>query len=384
MGWEPVLDGELAQNALEAVHDIARAIAAMPVVDAPASDRALYWAYTCTAVDEPYAHAALECAIDDVVAELARAPHARLYDGGLTGMAFALTHVVDGYRLAVVDELLVRTLDVERWTGHFDLTRGLVGLGVYFLERESRDGVSRVVEHLARLAVRSDAGTCWHTPPTLLHDVFHADWPDGHHDLGLAHGTSGVIAFLARAAASVDAARALCVDAIRWLAAQRRASGRNRFPAAIAPGRPPGEAPRVAWCYGDAGVACALAMAAAHLGIAGELARDVAADCTRADANVDDTCLCHGACGLGHLLARLSHATGDGVLRAASRAWFARALAMRRDDGIAGFAQRVGDSYLPLAGICDGAMGVGLALLAACTPNEPLWDRILLANVPAR
>ena len=90
MGWEPVLDGELAQSALDAVHDVARAIAALPAVDAPASDCALYWAYTCAAVDEPFAHAAFERAIDDVVADLARAPHARLYDGGLTGMGFAL------------------------------------------------------------------------------------------------------------------------------------------------------------------------------------------------------------------------------------------------------------------------------------------------------
>jgi lantibiotic modifying enzyme len=275
-------------------------------------------------------------------------------------------------------------LDVERWTGHFDLMRGLVGIGVYFLERQSRDGVSRVVEHLARLAVRSDAGACWYTPRALLHDLYHDEWPDGHYDCGLAHGAAGVIAFLARAAASVDAARPLCEDAIRWLVAQRRASGRNRFPAAVAPGRPPGEAPRVAWCYGDAGVACALAMAAAHLGVAGELAREVAADCARADVSLDDACLCHGACGLGHVLARLHHAMGDDVLRTASRAWFARALAMRGDGGIAGFVQRVGDAYQPLAGLCDGAMGIGLALLAACTANEPGWDRIQLANVPAR
>jgi hypothetical protein len=124
-----VLDGELARGALAAVHDIARAIAAMPAVDAPASDRALYWAYTSAVVDEPFALAAYERAVDDLVADLARgAPHAGLYDGGLAGMAFALGHVLDGEvdgTLAAIDELLVRALDVERWTGHRETVVGL-------------------------------------------------------------------------------------------------------------------------------------------------------------------------------------------------------------------------------------------------------------------
>src|SRR5262249_22600915 len=209
VGWEPVLDGELADAAMRVVHDIARAIAAAPV-DASSSDGVLYWAYTCAAIDEPFAQAAYERAVDDLVADLQRgAPHAGLHDGGLAGMAFALGHVLDGdVGLAAVDELLVRLLDVERWTGPFDLTRGLVGFGVYFRARAdaptARAGLERVVDHLAKTAIRDDAGARWHTPRELLPDVYHADWPDGYVDLGVAHGMAGVIAFLARA--GLDAA----------------------------------------------------------------------------------------------------------------------------------------------------------------------------------
>jgi hypothetical protein len=35
-------------------------------------------------------------------------------------------------------------------------------------------------------------------------------------------------------------------------------------------------------------------------------------------------------------------------------------------------------------GFLTGAAGIGLALLAATSPVEPAWDRVLLASVPPR
>jgi len=34
--------------------------------------------------------------------------------------------------------------------------------------------------------------------------------------------------------------------------------------------------------------------------------------------------------------------------------------------------------------LLTGAVGIGLALLAATTPVEPMWDRILLLDLPRR
>ena len=33
-------------------------------------------------------------------------------------------------------------------------------------------------------------------------------------------------------------------------------------------------------------------------------------------------------------------------------------------------------------GLIAGAAGIGLGLLAACTPVEPVWDRFFAVNVP--
>jgi lantibiotic modifying enzyme len=108
------------------------------------------------------------------------------------------------------------------------------------------------------------------------------------------------------------------------------------------------------------------------------------------EAGVVDAGFCHGATGLGHVFNRLYQATGDATLRRAARFWFERSLAMRQPGrGVGGFqaltARDDGTKYWDDEdrGILTGAAGIGLALLAAATPIEPEWDRMLLVSVPS-
>jgi len=390
MLWTPLLEGTLADAAAQAARDIVLAVASQPARDATSADRTVFWAYASHAFDEPFANACYDAALADLVIELrAGVPYPALH-GGLAGLGWALGHVIDGdaeHALAVIDEALVAVLSVEHWRGPSDLISGLVGYGVYFLERLAhapdaalaREGLERVVAHLARRATRSDAGASWLSPCELLPAHYHAEWPDGHYDCGLAHGVPGVIAFLDRAARIADppaGARALCDDAVRWLLAQRATDG---FPAMVYPGRPRARA-RTAWCYGDPGVAAALWHAAPAL------ARELAlAAVTRdpATCGVKDSGLCHGSIGLAHLCNRFYQASGDRTLAVAARRWFAHGLGSRRPEGIAGFPAWRGDSesYQPIQNVLEGAMGVALSLLAAIGPDEPCWDRTLLCDL---
>ncbi|MEO8700461.1 MAG: hypothetical protein ABI867_10470 [Kofleriaceae bacterium] len=64
-------------------------------------------------------------------------------------------------------------------------------------------------------------------------------------------------------------------------------------------------------------------------------------------------------------------------------AWFARALAMRGDHGVAGFAAYRGDAEPAESsyGLLEGAIGIALSLVAAVTPAEPSRDRLLLCDL---
>jgi len=393
MGWEPLLDGSLADAARRMARDIACEVA-RPV--GSAVDRTVFWAYASTAFDESFVETSYNAALDELVeGVLAGVASPMLYDGGLAGIGWTLAHVLDGDGdglLPRIDRTMLDVVSISPWGGKYDLAHGLVGYGVYFLERLrsgpepiAREGLARVVDQLATLAIRTADGVTWRTAAELLPDHQRARWPTGCHDCGVAHGQAGAIALLARAAGiddPPDGAATLCEDATRWLVAQRGAANEvgGRFPTFGGEGVA-FEPSRTAWCYGDLGVAIALWRVEAELGLACGLARETALDCatrTPARCQVVDAALCHGSAGLAHLCNRFFQASGDPTFRDAAQQWFAATLAC---DGVAGLPgyEIWGDQPFRLI---DGAIGVGLALVAAITPTEPGWDRLLLADLP--
>ena len=341
----------------------------------------------------------------DAVATVTMPPS--LYSG-FSGVAWAMEHLREqllesdeGDSLEAVDGALKDFVNRPGWSEDYDLVSGLVGLGVYALERLPAPAATAclegVVDRLDETARRRGGGITWHTAPELLPPWQRKVSPSGYYNLGLAHGVPGVIAVLGAACAAgakPRKARRLLDGAVAWLLRQkRRGKGDSRFSGWTAP-RAPRDSCRSAWCYGDPGVAAALFCAARSVGEkaweeeALEIARGAA---TRPpeEAGVVDAGLCHGAAGLGHVFNRLYQATGDPILARAARTWFDRTLAMRQPGrGVAGFpAQAVREDgtryWEDDPGLLTGAAGVALALLAATTSIEPAWDRMLLLSTGA-
>jgi len=420
--WSPILEGEAATQADAAIV----AIAAMTGLNAPLPARnrgpglasgaagiALLFEYLDRARPGAgygeIAQQRLERAIDALPAQ-----SPSLY-GGYTGVSWAVEHLQGGFVAAEsaddaededpnvdIDAALLALLRPSPWAQAYDLVGGLVGYGVYALERLPRPSAAAclelLVERLAEIAEPRPGGIAWNTPLHLMPEPNRASFPNGCDNLGLAHGTPGVIALLARILASgvaTERAGALLEEAVSWLLTQKLPPGEvSLFPYCVGPDvriRPA----RTAWCYGDPGIAMSLLLAARA---AGEPAWErEALDLARAAARrppencrVEDAGLCHGAAGLAHLLNRLYQATGDPELLAAARAWFGRALDFREPGrGIGGFL-----SFSPPdddttfdrlewnedAGFLAGSTGVALALLAATSGVEPAWDRVLLVS----
>jgi lantibiotic modifying enzyme len=338
----------------------------------------------------------------DAVASVTMGPS--LY-GGFSGIAWAMVHLEgrlsdpeESNSTEALDEALKRFVNRRGWKADYDLVVGLVGLGVYALERLPAPAaisiLQGVVDRLEETAERRPDGITWLTAPELLPPEQRKRCPRGYYNLGLAHGVPGVVALLGAAcAAGVQRrkARKLLDGAVAWLLHQKRKGGTgSRFPAWLAPGSPREDC-RSAWCYGDPGIAAALMCAARAVGESAwerealEIARGAAARAPE-EAGVVDAGLCHGAAGIGHIFNRMSQATGDAALARAARYWFRRALAMRRRGrGFGGFsalsAREDGTRYWEDdPGILTGSAGIALALLAATTSIEPTWDRMLLLS----
>jgi lantibiotic modifying enzyme len=367
---------------------------------------ALFFGYAARALgNEEHEGLAAACLGRAVEALAARPMGFGLY-GGFAGIAWAVEHLQDGAEeaddddLGEIDAALLDLLSQRPWREDYDLIGGLVGLGVYALERLPRpaamDCLAAVVDRLAETAETGAGEAAWFTRPELLGPWARSASPAGHYNLGVAHGVPGVLALLAaacRAGVREERAAPLLEDGVRWLLArQDRGGGLSCFAATTGPGIAPAPS-RLAWCYGDAGVAAAL-LAAARLAGRADWEREAlaiahrAAERPAAQAGVNDAGLCHGALGLGHLFNRIHQATGDGPCARAARLWYRQGLAFRRPgQGVAGFSawnaqEGVETRWSPEKGFLTGVAGIGLALLAAASPHEPEWDRILLADVP--
>jgi len=102
-----------------------------------------------------------------------------------------------------------------------------------------------------------------------------------------------------------------------------------------------------------------------------------------------DAGLCHGTSGMAHLLNRCYQASGDEQLRDAAIVWFRRTLARRElGKGVGGFLSPPENAgagpWREAHDLLEGAVGIGLTLLGACTDSEPRWDRLVLCDVPVR
>jgi hypothetical protein len=328
--------------------------------------------------------------------------------GGFTGIAWTGAHLdrlrgtggqEGGNAYDAIDEALSDLLfDPAPWTADFDLINGLVGFGVYALERLPQpwavSSLPRILDRLEETCERSADGVTWFTPPARVPPSQREHVPHGYYNLGVAHGTPGVVAFLAsalEAGVGVERVRPLLTDAVRWLLAhQQPPPCPSRFAMWITPAHPHSDRPsRLAWCYGDLGVSIALLQAARSAreptweSEALSIAR-LAAARRGPDTAVLDSGVCHGAAGIGHCFNRLFQATQDPVFEEAARFWLTRSLEMwPPGEGYASL--KVWDSlksdWTVKAGFLEGAAGIALSLLAATTTVEPNWDRALLISL---
>jgi lantibiotic modifying enzyme len=416
--WQPCADGALAERSLEAVQAIADELRQAPgwlpddlsaettavlraSLAAGRAGQALLYAYlSFTGHGEDHADRALEL-LDEATDAVAATPMTDSLYSGFPGIAWVTDHLRD--RLFTdeeegreVDEALLAGLSRSLWRGEYDLINGLTGIGVYALEGLPRPTAAacleRVVKHLAERAEEASDGVAWFSPPETLPDYQSAAYPAGLYNLGVSHGAAGVVALLGAACrAGLAAAGPLLERAVPWLLARRQGPEADFcFPHFHAPGSA-SQPSRLAWCYGDAGIAAALWIAARAAGEPSweQAARDIAAAAAARpleSTRVQDAGLCHGAAGLAHIFGRLAWEMGDERLAAAARLWLERTLAYRTPgQGAGGFRSWAAGLTGPQEwrddrGFLEGAAGVGLALLAATSTVEPEWDRVLLVS----
>ena len=398
----PLLEGADADKAAEAVSAIAADLARLEL------DPSLYYGQAGLALLHGYRARAGHGDSLDAAADALGAAAGMFAEEcppwlarGFSGVAFAIAHLADLVEtepdtLSDLDAAITNVVDRDPWTFPWELMVGLIGLGVYGLERAGtgagRAIVERTSRHLAAIAERSAASASWRVRGGDYDAELLAANPDGFHCLGLPYGVLGAISFLAAARALGAAGDpSLLTDSVAWLRALDRPDRPHRFPAYLAAGWDDEAEMSRGWCAGDLAVGTALVSAglAADQGAWVAHGIEVAIQGAKQGEIPGDLSLCHGAIGHGHLLNRLAQATGSSELAELARLAYRRGLAARvPGTGIGGFTRiargpkSADPRFAPSLQL--GATGVAIALVAATSAVPPDWDRAFLMALPPR
>ncbi|MGK5642338.1 lanthionine synthetase C family protein [Streptomyces sp. URMC 126] len=386
----------------------------------PSSHAAVSLAFSGATAREPeYVAGAHAYLLRALAAVAGGGPAPRGVFSGTSGAAYALLvahRATGGYRSALerldayhrdlVRKTLPPVTDEPVATNHeFETIYGMSGVGRFLLARgeAARTEAHAVLGYLTGLAhgtavVRGHRVPRWwsRSAPRKGQE---AELPDGHLNLGLAHGVAGPLALLAlawRAGETIEGQREAIENLVglleRWAVPDDGEAGRPPFltlddwsagPAAL---RLPWQRP--SWCYGAPGVSRAIQLAAlaldrpdwhelAHRSLLPLLSRPVA------DWGLEDAGICHGAGGLLHLLGLLGAHMDDARLPAVRDDL--AALALGAFDERYRFGFRAAMTNVPggadLPGFLDGAAGVALALDAYANGRAHAdWDMALLVN----
>jgi hypothetical protein len=307
-------------------------------------------------------------------------------------------------RLPKNDWRSVTTIEINESEGglrqlgpKFDLLGGAVGIGVGALEPPRCPSDDQALQEILRLlserAELRPEGIAWRTDAQTLPAISRKLLPTGELNLGLAHGTPGVVVLLAalhRHGVGGPLVTALLHEASAWLMAQAEPTEETEsswYQYRVTNEATRSEPARLAWCYGDLSVSAALVQAAAAMEDAatGTFALDLARHAARRSitaSRVVDSAFCHGSAGVMHMLSRLSQATGDRSLGEAADRWLEHLLGKADPSRpLCGFRTYSQNGWTSDPSFVGGAVGIGLALLAATNDASPEWDRAFLLSI---
>jgi lantibiotic modifying enzyme len=190
-------------------------------------------------------------------------------------------------------------------------------------------------------------------------------------DLGLSHGFSSLLAFISSQIEISDSKSITKLNSLSdWLVHKADLSGKVCFPNFASEQSP--YKSRLAWCYGDLGIAFTLLQVGKKINNESLINRSLEVlkkSCERIsqdETNISDPFFCHGSVGAYHLYNKIFLDTNDTIFSKSSNYWLDETLKL------------VNCNDYQNMGLLDGLSGVGLMFLEILSEEKMNWDSSLL------
>ena len=325
------------------------------------------------------------------------------FSRGLAGIGWALEYLEQksyakyntNILLEDFDSVLSIVLDFEMNNKNYDFLHGAVGIVLYFISRMKKN--ENVLPILQKFIVQlNELGEKQSFNSIKWISIIDEETQKTGYNISLSHGMASIAVILSKLYVikgidqnMVNNLLEGCVNYILEQEIDKDKYG-SFFPSYALESTELLRGSRLAWCYGDLGIAMALWQAGVALQnetwknkatevllFAAEKRRDLEKNL------VKDAGLCHGAAGAGHLFYRAWWNTKMPEFKKAADYWFVQTLKMAKfDDGLAGYKTWFPyvEKWVNVHGLLEGIAGIGLALLTYYHEIEPSWDECLLLS----
>jgi lantibiotic modifying enzyme len=324
--------------------------------------------------------------------------------GGIAGAAWTIELLnelefievdTDGL-LGILDDYLHHITNLHDQGNFFDFLHGITGIGYYFLKRYENTKSPELKSRYERMLIemilllkerskKSDHGIYWES------FLIREEGLKGC-NLSLSHGLSSIINFLSRLSShkafSEHTLPLLNQSIDHLLSYKKDQADASFFPDWITDKDQENQSNRLAWCYGDLGVAVSLWQASKVVQnkevkkTAIQLLEHAATRRDVEETRIVDGGLCHGAFGVMHIFDYMYKETSNNTFKEAADYWIDYGLTIdHHKDGSAGYMKwRGGDTptFEKENSLLEGVAGIGLAILSYLNPERTHWNQCLM------
>lgn len=316
------------------------------------------------------------------------------FSDGIAGVGWALEHLAGQKMIDIdtddvlseADTFLEEMMFLELEKNNYDFLHGALGIGYYFLYRKNTNAkrvISKLINKLEEISENENGGIKWISKTNIIDNTW-------GYNISMSHGISSIIAFLSKVInhgyGNVNAFNML-VGSVNYVLSQINTDNTiiSSFPSFSKADSNPQS--RLAWCYGDLGIASSL-FAASNVMKDSELRQmsiDLLIKSTQRrkpnETGIVDAGLCHGASGVALIYSLMNKETNIDVFKHTEQYWIIKALNFSHwNNGFAGYKSHKGSvvGFVNETSLLTGVAGIGLMLISSISKQQRDWYNCLL------
>ena len=285
---------------------------------------------------------------------------------------------------ALIEDVIISSMEKDIGDNNYDFLHGVLGCGIYFLKKNNENLIHRIIDFLFDTSISINDGNsiCWKSR-------IDEKGKQGY-NIALSHGMTSIILFLSYVVEKGimnQKIYKLLYGGINYILSQEidvKKFG-SFFPSQSLENGDVISRSRLAWCYGDLGIAYSFWRAGKIT--SNEILKKKSIEIfsystkrvTMESTGIIDAQLCHGSAGVSMIFRRMYLETSYDIFSKATDFWIDKTLKYACfSDGLAGYKTYTHPKWHLDYSLLSGVSGIGLMLLSYLQNDCQSWDKMFL------